>query len=90
MANQEDNANKRINESVENDNEDLDSTVVPEDYFFPSWFSFIAYGPFVTKDQRLSLFEINVPLIALSSFMGSAHSKSQNRPVNGTSLNLSI
>lgn len=31
----------------------------PEDWFFPSWMSFIAYGPFVDKSKRLSLLEIS-------------------------------
>ena len=41
-----------------------ESTIVtkvipPPQWFFPGWFSFIAYGPFVKKDQRLSLLEIS-------------------------------
>ena len=30
----------------------------PENWFFPCWISFIAYGPFVEKSQRLPLLEI--------------------------------
>ena len=46
------------------DESKLDSTIVakvmpPPQWFFPGWFSFIAYGPFVKKDQRLSLLEIS-------------------------------
>ena len=36
--------------------EDLE---VPVDYIFPSFFVFIMYGPFVPKDDRLSLFIID-------------------------------
>ena len=36
--------------------EDLD---VPLDYIFPSFFVFVLYGPFVPKDDRLSLFIID-------------------------------
>ena len=30
----------------------------PDNWFFPSWFSFVAYGPFVEKNNRLPLLEI--------------------------------
>ena len=32
---------------------------VPPDWKFPGWISFICYGPFVPKHDRLTLFEIN-------------------------------
>ena len=35
------------------------SIVPPPGWFFPSWFSFLTYGPFVDKDKRLSLLEIS-------------------------------
>ena len=33
--------------------------IPPPGWFFPSWFSFISYGPFVPKDNRLPLLEIS-------------------------------
>ena len=36
-----------------------EDVIVPSDWIFPSFFSFIAFGPFVSKENRLSLFEIS-------------------------------
>ena len=32
---------------------------IPYNWFFPCWLSFLTYGPFVPKENCLSLFEIN-------------------------------
>ena len=47
--------------SPDTDKSNEQDIVIPDDYFFPSWFSFITHGPFVPKEERLSLFEINDP-----------------------------
>ena len=47
--------------SPDTDDSNQQDIVIPDDYFFPSWFSFITHGPFVPKEERLSLFEINDP-----------------------------
>ena len=49
--------------AIENSNEksmhnEIDTTIVPDDWFFPSFFSFICFGPFVEKENRLTLLEI--------------------------------
>ena len=33
--------------------------IPPKDWYFPSWFSFLTYGPFVDKSKRLPLLEIS-------------------------------
>lgn len=45
-------------ESQGNAEEETDDVIVPSDWIFPSFFSFIAFGPFVSKENRLSLLEI--------------------------------
>ena len=32
---------------------------IPNEWFFPGWFSFLSFGPFVPKEKRLSLLEIS-------------------------------
>ena len=43
---------------VNNRNLNKPRIVPPPQWFFPSWISFIQYGPFVSKEKRLSLLEI--------------------------------
>ena len=56
-SNQDDDSDE-ANKTIEKTDTEIK---VPEDYFFPSWFSFLTYGPFVSKEKRLSLLEINDP-----------------------------
>ena len=54
-------ATKKSDEEQQNDssNEDIDCKLIPpKDWYFQSWFSFLMYGPFVSKDKRLALLEI--------------------------------
>ena len=45
-------------DSKEKEADDSKKIVPPKDWFFPSWFSFLTFGPFVPKDKRFSLLEI--------------------------------
>ena len=50
---------KKIKKKATNKDSDIIQKIMPPPHwFFPSWFSFIAYGPFVSKDKRLPLLEI--------------------------------
>ena len=50
---------KKIKKKATNKDSDIIQKIMPPpQWFFPSWFSFIAYGPFVSKDKRLPLLEI--------------------------------
>ena len=61
------NSDENGNNDIENNSSSLiDSTSdnktkekIPYNWFFPCWFSFLTYGPFVPKENCLSLFEIN-------------------------------
>ena len=49
------------NKGKEKDNNQVSvesKKIPPKEWFFPGWFSFITFGPFVPKDKRLALFEI--------------------------------
>ena len=51
---------KNINEeSATNSKNKETNRIPPKDWFFPSWFSFLTYGPFVDKSKRLPLLEIS-------------------------------
>ena len=51
---------KDDSKSVSRKNKNIipDKTMPPENWFFPCWMSFVAYGPFVDKSKRLPLLEI--------------------------------
>ena len=46
-------------ESASNSKNKETNRIPPKDCFFPSWFSFLTYGPFVDKSKRLPLLEIS-------------------------------
>ena len=56
-TNSEDDNSKSNPESDKSDN----ASKMPKGWFFPGWFCFMSFGPFVPKEKRLSLLEISDP-----------------------------
>ena len=52
----DDSDNEDNEESNSEDDDDEKSVDVPKNYFFPSFFVFVAHGPFVPPDERLEIF----------------------------------
>ena len=46
------------NKNARLQNDEKPRIIPPPQWFFPSWISFVQYGPFVSKDKRLPLLEI--------------------------------